>query len=260
MSVQMRSRAFTRFPTMNDSWSTILAIIFVILGASTQRITGMGFALVCAPALVHVFGPLTAVTLANTVGIGLNVTVLALTFRHLNWRKGAMIGAGAALVIPPLSVLLRNASTAWLQITIGVIVVIAVSSILLRRQRASPASDTVVGRIATGVAAGAMGATAGLSGPPLAMYAARTDWRGDEFVATFQMIGIVISILSISTAPALNIPARAWFLIIGAIVVGLGVGSVIAPRVNSKHVQTATLIISAIGGALTCIAGLRELL
>lgn len=237
-----------------------LAIFFVVLGAGTQRITGMGFALVCAPALVHALDPLTAVTLANTVGIGLNVSVLAMTFRHLDWRKAVTIALGAAIIIPPLSLLLRNASTAWLQVTIGIIVVVAVMSILLRRKRAVPAPDTVIGRIATGVAAGAMGATAGLSGPPLAMYAARTDWRGDDFIATFQMIGIFISLLAISAAPRLHLPMHVWTSVIAAMAVGLAAGTVIAPRVNSKQVQTATLLISAIGGALTCLAGIRDLL
>lgn len=237
-----------------------LAIFFVVLGAGTQRITGMGFALVCAPALVNALDPLSAVTLANTVGIGLNVSVLLMTFRYLDWRKAVTIAIGAAMVIPPLSIVLQNASTAWLQITIGVIVVVAFLSILLRRKQAVPAPDTVIGRIATGVAAGAMGTTAGLSGPPLAMYAARTDWRGNDFIATFQMIGIFISILAISAAPPLHLPAQVWISVIAAMAVGLAAGTFIAPHVNSRQIQTATLIISAIGGALTCVAGFRELL
>ena len=48
----------------------------VLLGA-TQRLTGMGFALVSAPLLVAVLGPLTGVQLLQVFGIFASALVLA---------------------------------------------------------------------------------------------------------------------------------------------------------------------------------------
>ena len=49
----------------------------ILLGALTQRLTGMGFALVAAPLLVVVVGPLTGVQLLQVIGIVASSLVLA---------------------------------------------------------------------------------------------------------------------------------------------------------------------------------------
>ena len=56
----------------------------VLLGAATQRLTGMGFALVSAPLLVAVLGPLTGVQLLQVFGIFASALVLA----QVCWRRG----------------------------------------------------------------------------------------------------------------------------------------------------------------------------
>ena len=53
------------------------AVVAVLLGAATQRLTGMGFALVSAPLLVAVLGPLTGVQLLQVFGIFGSALVLA---------------------------------------------------------------------------------------------------------------------------------------------------------------------------------------
>lgn len=245
---------------MTDSWVMGVMLVAVVAGAVVQRITGMGFALVCAPALVYVLGPLPAVNLANTVAIGLNISIIAVTFQHLNWRKALTISIGAFAAIPLVAVAQRHVSSEWLQTAIGLIVVVAICMILMRRKARGNGEDTRLRRFATGAAAGAMGAAAGLSGPPLAMYAAKVDWHAREFVPTFQLIGIMIALLAITTSPSTHLPASVWLYVIVAIVIGFTIGSALAPRVKSHQVQLGALIVSGVGGAVTFVLGVKSLL
>ena len=45
----------------------------VVAGALTQRVTGIGFALVCAPLLVLIAGPFEGVVLSNLLGLTVSV-------------------------------------------------------------------------------------------------------------------------------------------------------------------------------------------
>jgi hypothetical protein len=58
----------------------------VVAGALTQRVTGVGFALVCAPLLVLIAGPFEGVVLAN---------LLSLTVNLVRVRRGLAILNGA---------------------------------------------------------------------------------------------------------------------------------------------------------------------
>ena len=49
-------------------WTTVLVIAAVLIGSSMQRITGMGFALVAAPFLVLLLGPIDGVIVVNVCG------------------------------------------------------------------------------------------------------------------------------------------------------------------------------------------------
>ena len=75
------------------------AIIAVLVGATAQSITGIGFALVCAPLLVLSLGPIDGVTLVNILGVSLSLFVLLREWRYLS------IGHAAALFVPAAQLL-----------------------------------------------------------------------------------------------------------------------------------------------------------
>ena len=80
--------------------SDVLAVSAVALGATVQRATGLGFALVAAPFLVVLLGPLSGVTLANLLSAAVNLVVLAVTARALNGRLAGQMIAGVVLALP----------------------------------------------------------------------------------------------------------------------------------------------------------------
>jgi uncharacterized membrane protein YfcA len=225
----------------------------IAIGSTAQRVTGIGIALISAPVLSLAFGPVTAVPLSNIAALILNATILASAYRHVDWRRAVTIAAAAAVVIVPVAHQLRCVSPAVVQTAIGIIVLAAIALTLWLRRSRRPVRDSVLARVSAGAAAGAFGVAAGLSGPPLAVYAAGTAWRGPTFVPTVQGASAVTNAVAILAAPRVAVPLSVWLSVLGAIGVGAAVGAVLAPRVRAHHVENAALMLAA-GGAVTVIA------
>ena len=88
---------------MVDPLTLALVGIVVAIGSVSQRITGIGIALISTPVLSLVFGPATAVPLSNIAALVLNLTILAGAIRLVDWRRAVTIAATAAIVIVPVA-------------------------------------------------------------------------------------------------------------------------------------------------------------
>jgi uncharacterized membrane protein YfcA len=77
-----------------------LVAVPVLLGAITQRATGLGMALVGAPFLVAVTDAHTGVALSNALSGLLCLIVLARTWRRVRWREVALLVIAAAVTVP----------------------------------------------------------------------------------------------------------------------------------------------------------------
>lgn len=77
----------------------VLSCLSVAAGALTQRVTGIGFALVSAPLLVLVAGPYQGVVLANLLSLLVALGVFASTWSQTEWRRGVLLStSGGGLV------------------------------------------------------------------------------------------------------------------------------------------------------------------
>lgn len=72
----------------------------VLLGASVQWLTGMGFALVAVPALVLLLGPSQGVVLANCAAGAISVVGLAGGWRQVRARAMVPLCAAAVCTVP----------------------------------------------------------------------------------------------------------------------------------------------------------------
>lgn len=235
---------------MADPLALTAVALVVALGSATQRITGIGVALVSAPALSLVFGPATAVPLVNIAALVLNLTILAGTLRQVDWRRAMTIGAASAAVIVPVAHQIRSIHPAVVQVAIGLIVLGAIALTIWLRGSGRPMRDTTLARVSAGAAAGAFGVAAGLSGPPLAVYAAGTAWRGPTFVPTVQGASAVINVVAIASVPRVDVPLSVWLSVLGAIGVGSIAGMRLAPLVRPEHVENAALGLAAAGAGI----------
>ena len=78
----------------------VAVLISVASAAATQRITGLGFALVSAPLLVLAEGPHNGVLLANLLSLVTNLVVLAQTWRSVEPRRVALLAVAALCLVP----------------------------------------------------------------------------------------------------------------------------------------------------------------
>ena len=236
----------------------------VLVGALAQRITGMGFALIAAPALVILLGPFDGVVIVNLCAVVSSLLILPRVWRHVEWRRfgwlvvpalaGTVVGAIVAARLPgPL-----------LQVSIGALVVIALTvSLIVTR------TDHIVkGRtpaIVAGGASGFMNAAAGVGGPALSVYAVATRWPQAAFAATAQPYFVAIGIASLVgklgatgwALPALD--PGAWPIVIGALLVGLGLGELLHRRIPHHAARIAVVVIAYAGSAAAIIDGASEL-
>lgn len=143
----------------------------VVAGALTQRITGIGFALVCAPLLVLVAG-------------------------DTEWVKGLLLAVPALLAIPVGAYVARTMAPAPLMDVIGLLVIVALGAVVLS-ERARVLRGRA-GAIGAGAASGFMNVTAGVGGPAIVLYAVSTGWAHRKFVATFQFYSIFVNLASLS--------------------------------------------------------------
>ena len=77
-----------------------LTIAAVGFGAMTHAVTGLGFSIVCVPALTVVYGGRDGVRLTNLLALGVNTLVLAREGRHADLRRALTLLVPAAIAAP----------------------------------------------------------------------------------------------------------------------------------------------------------------
>lgn len=230
----------------------------VLLGAATQRLTGMGFALVSAPLLVVIVGPLTGVQLLQVFGIIASLLVLAQVWRDVEVGKALLLLAPALVGIIPGAYVARTLPAPVLAVVVGGMVVVALLAVVLS-ERARVFTGTR-GLLSAGLLSGFMNATAGVGGPAVALYAVSTQWGHRAFVATVQLYFVALAVASLFALGWPSLDASTWGVALGAMVVGLGLGHVLAERVRADVARALMIGVAITGALVTVIKGVVELL
>ncbi|KRC62099.1 hypothetical protein ASE14_10375 [Agromyces sp. Root81] len=224
----------------------------------------MGFALIAAPALVILLGPFDGVVLVNLCAVLSSLLILPRVWRHIEWRRFGW------LVVPALVGTVAGALVAArlpgpvLQLGVGVLVVVAltVSLIVTRTDHVATGRTPA---IMAGAASGFMNASAGVGGPALSVYAVATRWPQAGFAATAQPYFVVIGVASLvgklgATGWALpELEPGAWPFVIGALLVGLGLGELLHQRIPHHAARLAVIVIAYAGGAAAIVDGALKL-
>ena len=203
---------------------TITQICFVGLavfaGAVTQRLTGLGFAMVASPLLTLVLGPFQGVLLANMLTFALIVIMLGVTWRAAEPRRlvllvpasllAALLGAPVAKHVPP----------AWLLTISGALVfgalllVMAVKNLVLFRGNA--------GAMTAGALSGFMNATAGVGGAAITLYALSISWEQASFYASMQVYLAALNFVSFITKGLPTLSLQTTLAVLASLAPGSG--------------------------------------
>lgn len=240
------------------SW-TILALLglFVFAGASAQRITGMGFALVSSPFLVLVLGPATGVGLTIVLGMVATAAVLLQVWRDVEWRTALLLLVPAIVGILPGRWVADRLPAPILAVVVGTMVIVAVLTMLVSERahvlRGWP------GAVIAGLLSGFMNTTAGVGGPAIVLYAMSTKWRHEAFVATIQVYLLCLSAFTLVAIDPVRLPLRGWMAGLIGLAAGMLVGTRVAHRVSAGRARQAVIALALAGSAAIVIKATLEL-
>ena len=234
--------------------------VSVLVGAFAQRVTGMGFALIAAPALVVLLGPFDGVIIVNACAVLSSLLILPRVWRFIDWSRfrwlvvPAVVGTGAGALVA------ARLPGPVLQLGIGVLVVVALTVSLLVTRTEHVATGRAPA-IVTGAASGFMNAAAGVGGPALSIYAVATRWPQAAFAATAQPYFVVIGLSSLLGKLAASgwvlpdVDSAIWPVAIASLLVGLAAGEVLGSRISHAAARTAVIVIAYLGGVAAIVDG-----
>jgi uncharacterized membrane protein YfcA len=240
---------------MTGGWAAdVLLGGIIALGASVQRLTGMGFALVAVPALVLLLGPAEGVVLANCAAGVISAVGLVDGWREV--RPAAMVPLvlAAACTVPAGSWTAARLPEPALLVGMGVLVSAAV--LLVMRGARVPALRGVRGAVAAGAAGGFMNSSAGVGGPAVSLYAVNAGWTVREFVPNAQFYGVVVNAFSVAANGVPGLTAPVWLLAGAALAAGTVTGKALGERVPERRARQLVLGLALAGGLTALGKGL----
>lgn len=238
--------------------TVLLLVAAVFLGASTQRISGMGFAMVASPFLVLLLGPHAGITLVNLLGACSSLMIFVQVFRKVQYKKVALILIPAMLMTIPGAWVAARVQGPWLSIGIALMVFLALgSSFMIRNLPAAQGKSLAIG---AGAVSGFMSVTAGVSGPAIAGYAVASRWPQRQFAVSVQLYFLVLSCTSLVAKGGLpHLPAGQWIGCFTAMLIGILLGNYLAPKIPSKYSRAFVVLIAFAGALSLMVEGITAL-
>ena len=244
---------------MND-WLPILALGGVVfIAAATQRVAGMGFALVASPFLVALLGPFDGVLVVNVFGALTSGAILITVWRRVEYKKIGLLLIPAAIATVPGALVAQLVPSAVLSTVIGALVILALLGGIY-------ASDSVRmmgrgGAVATGAVSGFMSVTAGVGGPAISAYAIATRWPHPAFAASVQLYFFSLGAISLAAKRAFPILAwQEWAACGVSLIIGIVAGHLLARFVKPRGARVLVMSLAFAGAGVIITKGMIELL
>jgi uncharacterized membrane protein YfcA len=230
----------------------------VFVGASTQRISGMGFALVSSPFLVMVLGPHEGVMLVNLLGACSSLLIFAQVFRQVEYKKVLILLIPAMLMTLPGAWVAAALDGPLLSVSISIMVILALaSSFMIRNLPMAQSKSLAVG---AGAVSGFMSVTAGVSGPAIAGYAIASRWPQAQFAISVQLYFLVLSLTSLAAKGGMpQLHWQQWAGCFAAMVVGILLGNFLAPKIPAKYSRAFVVLIAFSGAVSLMVNGFMAL-
>jgi uncharacterized membrane protein YfcA len=242
-----------------------VAALSILVGSVLQRVSGTGVGLVVAPTLALLLGPATGVLVTNATTTVSGFLIMLSVWRHVDWRRFAIIAPAAAVGAVPAALVVRELPAAWLQVVVGGVVLLALATMF-----GLPRLPEWKGRLPTALA-GAVGGffntTAGVAGPVMVIHSRLARWEQQSFAATLQPVFMTMGALSVLTKTALGAVGAdglpPWWTAPGVVVLvllGVAIGGALSRRVPVSAARTLAMVLAGAGGALTLVRGLLGVL
>ena len=233
---------------MEYSIVAVVALAAVMAGGFAQSVTGMGFSLIAAPALIALLGPREGVATVVLLGTLTALVPLLRTWREVRVRHTALGLVPALLATPVIAYAIRGLDRHLLAVLAGSAIVLAVAALALGlRSNRFRGPRAAVG---AGVASAALNVVGGVGGPPVGLYVANAGWEGRVSRPSMQAFFVV---QGVATVAALGLVAPAWPLLLASLA-GTVAGTVIAERVPNAVARFGVLGAAGGGGLILVLA------
>ena len=226
---------------------TAAVLLSVVAGSLAQSVSGIGFALVCAPLLVVALGPAQGVRLAVLLSLVLNLVLLVRLWRDVEPGRTMLLLVPSALATPAFAVLARDLPERVAAVIAGCVVLAGVA--LLASGVRWHAARGRTGAVAAGVLGAGSNVLASVAGPMVALWAANAEWPHRVQRASLQAYFLGLNCV---TVPSLGLPRVSGPLLAGCLVAlaaGAALGAPLGHRISEGAARRTTLTLAAGGGA-----------
>jgi len=233
---------------------TAAVLLSVVAGALAQSVSGIGFALVCAPLLVVALGPQDGVRLAVLLSLALNAVLLTRLWRDVEPGRTLLLLVPSALATPVFAVLARGLPERGAALLAGTVVLAGVALLASGVRWRAAAGRT--GAVAAGVVGAGMNVLASVAGPVVALWAANAEWPHRAQRASLQAFFLGLNCVAL---PSLGAPQVGLGLLAGclaALALGAALGVPLARRVGEAAARRTTLALAGAGGAAVLVRAL----
>ena len=229
-------------------------VVAVFAGAVFQRVSGIGFSLVAAPALALLSGPRGGVTLTNLLAIVVALVVFATSARRVDRTRALVLIPAGLIGVLPGTVLSRLLLPGPLQVAVGTITALGLAAALLAPRLRAEARPFTTG--CAGLASGFSAAAAGAGGPALTVYAVATSWPQPEFVATGQLSYATQGAAALAIKGFPPVPGSWLGAAVAAVLCGLLAGHLAARRIDGARARRAAVAVAGLAALITVVKGL----
>lgn len=239
------------------------ALTAVLVGATLQRVSGMGVGLVVSPTLALLLGPVSGVLLTNATTTVSALVILLAVRRDVDWRRFALLVLGIVAGAVPAALLVRAIDPGWLEVVVGAAVLVGVvTAVSVPRV---PQVRGPVPVVLTGGVGGFLNTTAGVAAPAMIVYALASRWEQRSFAATLQPTFLTMGAVSVITKAALGAtgPLPPWWAVAAmvlTVLVGVRLGGRLLRRLTPAAARRLAVVLAATGAVATLVRGLARVL
>jgi len=177
---------------------TLLFVLLICFVATLVRSTfGFGEALIAVPLLI-LFVPIeVAVPLSVLLSIFIALVVVIQDHRKIEFKSAKWLILYALLGIPVGFVLLFFARKFWIEMLLGILLLVHSSFVLFGSGKFKKTYNDRILLFVCGFLSGVFGGAYGINGPPLVVYGQLRGWNANRFRATLQAYFFVASTVSV---------------------------------------------------------------
>lgn len=233
------------------AWQLALLGVVCLTAGAAQTVAGFGLSLIVAPIAQTITPGAVAVRLMVGLAAIVNSGILARSWRQVLPGPAALIIAPtlvATLVVGPI---ISGSGSDVIGIVAAGATLLTVAVTAVGRTPRQLSGRT--GAVVAGAVSGALNVSSGVSGPPVAAYAAAQSWPADRLVPTVQAVFLPGNIAAFLVLGGARIPLGLG--LVGALgtIVGMGVGAWARPRIPPGVVRKLILTVATIGAVLVLV-------